>query len=118
MPIIIRAREEKCRFCVVPYENLREATLIPDMKVIGVRNLQEMIRYVQSPDSYRKEVGKTIESPGKEKLDSVIFEDRKSETSRGDCSQRFSQSAYDRASGGRKNDGCEKNSGNYAGTYI
>ena len=69
LPIIIRAREEKCRFCVVPYENLREATLIPDMKVIGVRNLQEMIRYVQSPDSYRKEVGKTIESPGKEKLD-------------------------------------------------
>lgn len=54
LPIIIRAREEKCRFCVVPYENLREATLIPDMKVIGVRNLQEMIRYVQSPDSYRK----------------------------------------------------------------
>ncbi|MFR3494037.1 MAG: magnesium chelatase domain-containing protein [Blautia sp.] len=49
LPIIIRAREEKCRFCVVPYENLREATLIPDMKVIGVRNLQEMIRYVQSP---------------------------------------------------------------------
>ena len=69
LPIIIRAREEKCRFCVVPYENLREATLIPDMEVIGVRNLQEMIRYVQSPDSYRKEVGKTIESPGKEKLD-------------------------------------------------
>ena len=69
LPIIIRAREEKCRFCVVPYENLREATLIPDMKVIGVRNLQEMIRYVQSPDSYRKEVGKTVESPGKEKLD-------------------------------------------------
>lgn len=69
LPIIIRAREEKCRFCVVPYENLREATLIPDMKVIGVRNLQEMIRYVQSPDSYRKEVGKTIESSGKEKLD-------------------------------------------------
>ena len=69
LPIIIRAREEKCRFCVVPYENLREATLIPDMKVIGVRNLQEMICYVQSPDSYRKEVGKTIESPGKEKLD-------------------------------------------------
>ena len=64
LPIIIRAREEKCRFCVVPYENLREATLIPDMKVIGVRNLQEMIRYVQSPDSYRKEVGKTIESSG------------------------------------------------------
>ena len=48
LPIIIRAGEEKCRFCVVPYENLREATLIPDMKVIGVRNLQEMIRYVQS----------------------------------------------------------------------
>ena len=36
LPMIIRAREEKCRFCVVPYDNLKEAHLIPDMKVIGV----------------------------------------------------------------------------------
>ena len=40
LPMIIRAREEKCRFCVVPAENLREARLIPDMKVIGVKDLQ------------------------------------------------------------------------------
>ena len=120
LPMIIRAREEKCRFCVVPYENLREATLIPDMKVIGVRNLQEMIRYVQSPDSYRKDSWKNNENLRvKKNWISVIFEGQESlETSRGDCSQRFSQSAYDRASGSRKNDGCEKNSGNYAGTYI
>ncbi len=38
--MIIRAREEKCRFCVVPYDNLKEAHLIPDMKVIGVTNVR------------------------------------------------------------------------------
>ncbi len=52
LPMIIRAREEKCRFCVVPAENLKEAKLIPDMKVIGVKNLKEMIQYLCAPESY------------------------------------------------------------------
>ena len=55
LPMIIRAREEKCRFCVVPAENLQEARLIPDMKVIGVENLNEMIQYLRDPDSYQTE---------------------------------------------------------------
>ena len=35
LPIVIRAREEKCRFCIVPAGNMKEAGLVPDMKVIG-----------------------------------------------------------------------------------
>lgn len=63
LPMIIRAREEKCRFCVVPAENLKEARLIPDMKVIGVRNLNEMIQYLRDPGrllygGYRKYSGR------------------------------------------------------------
>ena len=68
LPMIIRAREEKCRFCVVPYDNLREAHLIPDMKVIGVSNLQEMIRYVGAPDSYKK----AVETKRKEKQENAV----------------------------------------------
>lgn len=55
LPIVIRAREEKCRFCIVPAGNMKEAGLVPDMKVIGVRNLQEMIRFLKNPDSYKED---------------------------------------------------------------
>ena len=67
--MIIRAREEKCRFCVVPYDNLKEAHLIPDMKVIGVADLQEMIRYVSAPDSYKKAVETGKKSPQENSVD-------------------------------------------------
>ncbi|MBU5480661.1 YifB family Mg chelatase-like AAA ATPase [Blautia sp. MSJ-19] len=69
LPMIIRAREEKCRFCVVPFENLREARLIPDMKVIGVKNLRDMIRFVREPASYNAESEELSVQPENEKLD-------------------------------------------------
>lgn len=53
LPMVIKAREEKCRFCMVPAGNLQEALLVPDIKVIGVTNLKEMIRYLREPDTYR-----------------------------------------------------------------
>lgn len=55
LPIVIRARQENCRFCMVPEGNLQEASLVPDMKVIGVRSLKEMIRYLREPDAYTAE---------------------------------------------------------------
>lgn len=54
LPIVIKAREEKCRFCMVPLGNLEEACLVPDMKIIGVSNLKEVIRYLREPESYRE----------------------------------------------------------------
>ena len=67
--MIIRAREEKCRFCVVPAENLREARLIPDMKVIGVKDLNEMIQYLRKPESYHIEEAEILLAENKEKAD-------------------------------------------------
>ena len=52
LPIVIRAREENCRYCMIPYQNLREGLLIRDVKVIGVRNLEEVLRYLNSPESF------------------------------------------------------------------
>ena len=69
LPMIIRAREEKCRFCVVPAENLREARLIPDMKVIGVKDLNEMIQYLRKPESYHIEEAEILLAENKEKAD-------------------------------------------------
>lgn len=52
LPMVIKAREEGCRYCMIPYENIREGQLIQDVKVIGVKNLIEMIRYIRDPDSF------------------------------------------------------------------
>ena len=51
LPCVIKARELGCRFCVIPYGNLREARLIRDMKVIGVKNLPDVINYLSHPES-------------------------------------------------------------------
>lgn len=51
LPMVIRAREKKCRFCMVPYGNLKEGRLIADMRVIGVRNLNEMIACLRDPEA-------------------------------------------------------------------
>ncbi len=64
LPIVIRAREEKCRFCIVPEGNMKEAGLISDMKVIGVRNLQELICFLKAPDTYHR-----TESPSSETME-------------------------------------------------
>lgn len=69
LPMVIRAREEKCRFCMIPWENRREASLVPDMKVIGVKNLDEMIQYLKEPDTYIEEIENAMLPPEKEKLD-------------------------------------------------
>lgn len=52
LPMVIHAREEKCRFCMIPYENLKEGRLIRDIKVIGVKNLKEMIQYLKHPEEF------------------------------------------------------------------
>ena len=52
LPMVIRAREEDCRCCMIPYENFREGRLIGDLLVIGVRNLKEIIRYLKNPEEF------------------------------------------------------------------
>lgn len=69
LPIVIRAREEKCRFCIVPAGNMREAGLVPDMKVVGVKNLKELIHFLKEPDTYKEETTSIIESSESEILD-------------------------------------------------
>ena len=45
LPVVIQAREQKCRFCMIPYGNLKEGKLIQDIQVIGIRNLKEMLTF-------------------------------------------------------------------------
>ncbi len=70
-------------------------------------------------DSYRKEVGKTIESPGKEKLD---FSDIRGQESLKRAVEiavsGFHNLLMIGPPGAGKTMVAQKNSGNYAGTYI
>ena len=51
---VIKASELKCRYCMVPYGNLQEARLVKDMPVIGVKDLNELIRYLNNPEDFHK----------------------------------------------------------------
>lgn len=50
LPRVIFAREQKCRTCLIPYENLAEGRLIPDLRVVGVRSLVDVMEFLQNPD--------------------------------------------------------------------
>lgn len=52
LPRVIRAREMGCRFCIIPHGNLREAKLVRDMKVIGIRTLKEMTACLREPERF------------------------------------------------------------------
>lgn len=55
LPMAVRARELGCRYCMVPYHNLREGALVPGLEVIGVRTLKEMITYLKEPGLFRSD---------------------------------------------------------------
>lgn len=68
LPRVIKARELECRYCMIPYENLREGMLIQDMTVIGVKNITEMMEYIKNPDSFARPVMEE-RADGKEEVD-------------------------------------------------
>lgn len=67
LPRVIHAGEMGLRFCVIPWENLREGLLVKNIKVIGVRNLEEMMTCLQDPESFfaREEDGKKVQEAEK-----------------------------------------------------
>ena len=54
LPIVLCARSLGSRFCVVPYENLKEGRLIRDVPVAGVKNLWELVECLKNPEPYLK----------------------------------------------------------------
>lgn len=52
LPMVIRARELGCRYCMVPRGNLREARLIHGISVIGAGTLEEMIAFIREPRAF------------------------------------------------------------------
>lgn len=47
---IMLAKELGCRACMVPGENAREGTAVPDIPVVGIRTLKELMECLVSPE--------------------------------------------------------------------
>lgn len=47
LPMILNAREEGCRVCIVPEANLAEAEVVEGMISVGVRNMEELLNYLR-----------------------------------------------------------------------
>ncbi len=54
LPVVLCARNLGSRFCVVPYDNLKEGRLVSDVPVAGVKNLKELIGCIRNPEPYLK----------------------------------------------------------------
>lgn len=52
LPIVCEAAGQGCRFCIVPYENVVEASVIKGITVFGVRTLREAMELLMAPENY------------------------------------------------------------------
>lgn len=59
LPLVITAKEAGIRQCILPVENQTEGCAVPNMEIIGVKNLKEAIELLKHPERMRKEVEKS-----------------------------------------------------------
>ena len=52
LPRIIKARESGFCSAMIPFSNLQEASLVKDIRIIGVKDLKDAIYYLSVPDAY------------------------------------------------------------------
>lgn len=63
LPIVCEAEKQRCKICVVPWENAREASVIKDIAVVGVKNLRDAMDFLMTKDK-DKYICKKEESVG------------------------------------------------------
>lgn len=47
LPIVMKAREEGCKACILPKQNMSEGALVENMQILGVEHLKEACAYLQ-----------------------------------------------------------------------
>jgi magnesium chelatase family protein len=65
LPAIIKAKELDLDEVIIPYENLKEASLVKDFKIIGIKHLREVTDYLRgifNPEQENMEVLEDIQS--------------------------------------------------------
>ena len=75
LPAIIKSKELKLEEVIIPYENLREASLVKNFKILGVKHLREVTDYLRGdfvPQQERIETLINIESKYEEDFADVL----------------------------------------------
>ena len=54
LPIVLEAKKRGCRFCIVPKENEKEASLVEEIEIIGASDLNEVCSILSGKTSYKK----------------------------------------------------------------
>ena len=47
LPIVMKAREEGCKACILPKQNMSEGALVENMQILGVEHLKEACAYLK-----------------------------------------------------------------------
>ena len=55
LPMVLEARNCGKKICVVPKENAKEAMMVPDMEIVAVKSLTEIISYLNTGEYQRVE---------------------------------------------------------------
>lgn len=50
LPIVREAAKQGIRICILPFDNMREGSVIEGIRIIGVRNFAEAVEYFNAPD--------------------------------------------------------------------
>lgn len=56
LPIVKAAFDKGVRKCLIPEENVREAAMIGEMKIVGVSSISRMIDYLKAPEEEKDRV--------------------------------------------------------------
>ncbi len=57
LPMVTRAKEEGCRRCILPEQNVREGALVRGMEILGVSHLMEACRYLSGEQKIKAVMG-------------------------------------------------------------
>ena len=113
LPIVMEAKEKGVRKCIVPSENVTEASLVSEMEIVGAATLQEAVEAMQNRRKRKKIQNKEItdcefEKNSSKKTNSDFADERSGicKKSSGNRSCRRAQSSSYRSAGQWKvNDG-------------
>lgn len=54
LPMVMKARECKKSICYLPWDNMGEGNMIPEIRIIGVRHIKELVDMIKNRDGWRE----------------------------------------------------------------
>lgn len=62
LPMVLKAHETGCRFCIVPKDNLKEARIISEIPSAGVGSIQELLEFFDRGHAAHEHLGQLADS--------------------------------------------------------